>query len=70
MLTAKVLGDCTMKLSTFVPSGKGKFPGVAWKRGPVQSETFDTFDSAPQICKSVHIHPLLQHKALLARCLL
>lgn len=28
-LTSKVLGDCTMKLSTFVPSGKGKFPGVA-----------------------------------------
>lgn len=28
-----VLGDCTMKLSTFVPSGKGKFPGVIWLSG-------------------------------------
>ncbi|CAJ1364021.1 unnamed protein product [Effrenium voratum] len=28
-----VLGDCTMKLSAFVPSGQGKFPGVIWLSG-------------------------------------
>ena len=57
----EVLGDCSMRVSTFVPSGKGQFPGVLWLSGLTGTDEVLSQRAANALQAAQELQPLVLH---------